>query len=68
MDRGRFYIEFFFFVFSFFFFVFFFEAEDVIRDLVRSRGLGEVYKSQGATGCGHLQPPERAGLPPPRRF
>ena len=38
----------FFFVFSFFFFLFFFfQAEDGIRDLVRSRGLGDVYKRQG---------------------
>ena len=29
----------------FFFFVFF-QAEDGIRDLVRSRGLGDVYKRQ----------------------
>ena len=30
------------------FFVFlFFQAEDGIRDLVRSRGLGDVYKRQG---------------------
>ena len=28
------------------FFVFFFQAEDGIRDLVRSRGLGDVYKRQ----------------------
>ena len=28
-------------------FVFFFKAEDGIRDLVRSRGLGDVYKRQG---------------------
>ena len=42
--------------------VFFFQAEDGIRDLVRSRGLGDVYKRQevlvqaiGAmsTGCMH---------------
>ena len=47
-------------VFSFFFF----QAEDGIRDLVRSRGLGDVYKRQGQDrgirpGCradrGHLQ-------------
>ena len=34
---------------SFFFFLsyfFFFQAEDGIRDLVRSRGLGDVYKRQ----------------------
>ena len=28
---------------------FFFQAEDGIRDLVRSRGLGDVYKRQGIT-------------------
>ena len=33
---------------------FFFQAEDGIRDLVRSRGLGDVYKRQ-------------AEVPPPRR-
>ena len=30
--------------------VFFFQAEDGIRDLVRSRGLGDVYKRQGKRG------------------
>eukprot|EP00657_Telonema_sp_P-1_P000848 TRINITY_DN116_c0_g1_i4.p1 TRINITY_DN116_c0_g1~~TRINITY_DN116_c0_g1_i4.p1 ORF type:complete len:109 (-),score=19.21 TRINITY_DN116_c0_g1_i4:246-572(-) len=41
----------------YFFFFFFFQAEDGIRDLVRSRGLGDVYKRQvstqstGPTGC-----------------
>ena len=30
-------------------FVFFFQAEDGIRDLVRSRGLGDVYKRQWQT-------------------
>ena len=30
-------------------FVFFFQAEDGIRDLVRSRGLGDVYKRQVVT-------------------
>ena len=29
---------------------FFFQAEDGIRDLVRSRGLGDVYKRQVPTG------------------
>ena len=29
-------------------FFFFFQAEGVIRDLVRSRGLGDVYKRQGS--------------------
>ena len=41
---------FFLFVCFFFFFLccgFFFQAEDGIRDLVRSRGLGDVYKRQG---------------------
>ena len=42
---------FFFFFFALFFvffcfFIFFFQAEDGIRDLVRSRGLGDVYKRQ----------------------
>ena len=32
----------------FFVFLFFFQAEDGIRDLVRSRGLGDVYKRQGS--------------------
>ena len=31
-----------------FVFFFFFQAEDGIRDLVRSRGLGDVYKRQTA--------------------
>ena len=30
----------------FFFIIIFFQAEDGIRDLVRSRGLGDVYKRQ----------------------
>ena len=30
---------------------FFFQAEDGIRDLVRSRGLGDVYKRQAANGA-----------------
>ena len=34
------------FVLSVVFTVFFFQAEDGIRDLVRSRGLGDVYKRQ----------------------
>ena len=36
-------------VFLFFLF-FFFQAEDGIRDLVRSRGLGDVYKRQERVG------------------
>ena len=34
--------------------VFFFQAEDGIRDLVRSRGLGDVYKRQGKPGMDAL--------------
>ena len=40
------YIYEFIFVFVFFSVFFFFQAEDGIRDLVRSRGLGDVYKRQ----------------------
>ena len=32
-------------------FFFFFQAEDGIRDLVRSRGLGDVYKRQVDNGA-----------------
>ena len=34
--------------------VFFFQAEDGIRDLVRSRGLGDVYKRQGQNSALNL--------------
>ena len=34
--------------------VFFFQAEDGIRDLVRSRGLGDVYKRQLSMGRGTM--------------
>ena len=34
--------------------VFFFQAEDGIRDLVRSRGLGDVYKRQEGVGLAGL--------------
>ena len=37
----------------------FFQAEDGIRDLVRSRGLGDVYKRQGK---GRHDPDERKGF------
>ena len=44
--------------------VFFFQAEDGIRDLVRSRGLGDVYKRQlryrGVRGS-RLQPQRQSG-------
>eukprot|EP00657_Telonema_sp_P-1_P006347 TRINITY_DN24757_c0_g1_i1.p1 TRINITY_DN24757_c0_g1~~TRINITY_DN24757_c0_g1_i1.p1 ORF type:complete len:113 (-),score=30.56 TRINITY_DN24757_c0_g1_i1:176-514(-) len=33
-------------VYLYFWYFFFFQAEDGIRDLVRSRGLGDVYKRQ----------------------
>ena len=36
-------------------FFFFFQAEDGIRDLVRSRGLGDVYKRQGWRNQRHLR-------------
>ena len=36
--------------------VFFFQAEDGIRDLVRSRGLGDVYKRQPAAETGPQDP------------
>ena len=35
-------------------FIFFFQAEDGIRDLVRSRGLGDVYKRQVHHQMGHM--------------
>ena len=35
--------------------MFFFQAEDGIRDLVRSRGLGDVYKRQVPDALGELQ-------------
>ena len=34
--------------------ILFFQAEDGIRDLVRSRGLGDVYKRQVPIGTGDL--------------
>ena len=46
--------------------VFFFQAEDGIRDLVRSRGLGDVYKRQVLAATAPLGvngvAPEGAGL------
>ena len=38
--------------------MFFFQAEDGIRDLVRSRGLGDVYKRQEQHGLGLSEPGE----------
>ena len=37
---------------------FFFQAEDGIRDLVRSRGLGDVYKRQAKNGSSTWRTPE----------
>ena len=37
-------------------FFFFFQAEDGIRDLVRSRGLGDVYKRQPPSGWHRPRP------------
>ena len=45
------------------FFVFFFQAEDGIRDLVRSRGLGDVYKRQMLAAVGPGASPDRADVP-----
>ena len=48
--------------------MFLFQAEDGIRDLVRSRGLGDVYKRQHQQGAerGHqiVQHDAKAGLGP----
>ena len=41
---------------------FFFQAEDGIRDLVRSRGLGDVYKRQRASFRLSILPPPRASV------
>ena len=42
---------------------FFFQAEDGIRDLVRSPGLGDVYKRQGVTFAA-----DAAGVPTSARI
>ena len=41
---------------------FFFQAEDGIRDLVRSRGLGDVYKRQDEVSPEGLTPRQQAIL------
>ena len=41
---------------------FFFQAEDGIRDLVRSRGLGDVYKRQSLNGKQVLTPDQVARM------
>ena len=45
-------------------FFFFFQAEDGIRDLVRSRGLGDVYKRQGEVDLGDGLLGDLPELPP----
>ena len=45
--------------------LFFFQAEDGIRDLVRSRGLGDVYKRQGLIGVAIVL---LAGVRPAQNF
>mgnify|MGYP003381651143 CR=1 FL=1 len=42
---------------------FFFQAEDGIRDLVRSRGLGDVYKRQVHEGAAAVLPGRHAQRP-----
>ena len=52
---GCFFFFFYYLLFFFFFvcvFLLFFQAEDGIRDLVRSRGLGDVYKRQAGRFSG----------------
>ena len=44
-------------------FVFFFQAEDGIRDLVRSRGLGDVYKRQPKHQTYHITFVTESGYP-----
>ena len=41
---------------------FFFQAEDGIRDLVRSRGLGDVYKRQGQGGAAVVAQRPQSGV------
>ncbi len=43
-------------------FVFFFQAEDGIRDVERSRGLGDVYKRQDYPGICSVSSLERGTL------
>ena len=44
---------------------FFFQAEDGIRDLVRSRGLGDVYKRQvfALSACATVAPEDASDAP-----
>ena len=47
--------------------IFFFQAEDGIRDLVRSRGLGDVYKRQSQQREASVVPPRRRETGAPSR-
>ena len=47
---------------------FFFQAEDGIRDLVRSRGLGDVYKRQGDNGMEEKEKAPRRAFTPEQKF
>eukprot|EP00657_Telonema_sp_P-1_P008663 TRINITY_DN3029_c0_g1_i2.p1 TRINITY_DN3029_c0_g1~~TRINITY_DN3029_c0_g1_i2.p1 ORF type:complete len:102 (+),score=20.46 TRINITY_DN3029_c0_g1_i2:3-308(+) len=49
-------------------FFFFFQAEDGIRDLVRSRGLGDVYKRQHQQVCEPIPRPRTQGRLTGRRW
>ena len=42
--------------------IFYFQAEDGIRDLVRSRGLGDVYKRQSYNNDNTFDPAYHAGI------
>ena len=44
-------------------FIFFFQAEDGIRDLVRSRGLGDVYKRQALASAMAAAPARPSAAP-----
>ena len=46
---------------------FFFQAEDGIRDLVRSRGLGDVYKRQGYRARTGMDKTENAAVSAPKK-
>ena len=48
--------------------VFFFQAEDGIRDLVRSRGLGDVYKRQAVAFVAGVMYLIQDGLLKSKRF
>ena len=45
-----------------------FQAEDGIRDLVRSRGLGDVYKRQGVSRADGSTPARVRGIAPSAQY